>query len=168
MPSHHNKQTTEAEAPTDAWVLGPYEKQKQVINDAKKKVKETEGESNKMLNDLLEQTLYYDESVMERRLKEILSLVINPRTGKFWDISTLQHAGKLSDAEAGYIRAQHQGREPPFYYIYQIQRKRDDQHKEWLIANIMFEGIDKDGQRVNRGWRRISQYSTITMEICVI
>ena len=80
MPSHHNKQTTEAEAPTDAWVLtesnlrewflGPYEKQKQVINDAKKKVKETEGESNKMLNDLLEQTLYHDESVMERRLRD--------------------------------------------------------------------------------------------------
>jgi hypothetical protein len=163
MPSTSNKQTVEEQKADEwaltvdnlhRWLLGLYEKQKQVINDAKKKVKETETEVDpKVLDELLEQNLSYNEESQERRNKQVLKLAINPRTNKLWDVPTLQGAGKLGDAEVDYLRSFYNGKEPPFYYITQIERRMDDQHKEWLIVQGMVELLDKDGTRVNESLR---------------
>src|SRR5215212_4704004 len=88
---------------------------------------------------LIAQSLFYEESILEHRFKEILNLVINPKSGKFWDVDTLRQAGKLSDTDIDYIKVEHNGHVPPYYHIGSIYRLMDDQKKEWLIADNYFK-----------------------------
>src|SRR5215216_3119066 len=98
------------------WLLDPYKKQRQVLDDAKKKVRDNETSiDRKALDELLESNLAYNEGSIERRYKEIIRLATNPRTGKLWDVPTLQNSGRLGDAEADYIRTFYGGKEPPFW-----------------------------------------------------
>jgi hypothetical protein len=122
-----------------SWLLGPFDRQRAVLKEAAKRM-EDEGISNKLIS----RCLRYETTGLENHYKETLKLVINPKTQKFWDIPTLQNAGKLSDTEIEGIRAEHNGREPPFYYVSNIRRVLDDRqnpHKEYLTFNILFEGL---------------------------
>ena len=122
------------------WLLDPYKKQRQVLEDAKKKVRDNETSiDSKVLDELLENNLAYNEGSTERRYKEIIKLATNPRTGRLWDLPTLQNSGRLGDAEADYIRTYYGGKEPPFWYVTQIERRVDESHKEWLVVHGMIE-----------------------------
>jgi hypothetical protein len=99
MPSHHsNKQTAASAAdsipgktetwddklePTEStlrsWLFGPYEKQCRPIFEAKQRMKE-QGVSDQTIAS----ALYFEDSVMERRYKQVLRLVTNPKSRKFW------------------------------------------------------------------------------------
>ncbi len=161
MPSHHSKQVV-TQPPADPgsipdkteswddrfelnesnlrnWLLGPFERQRQILNEAKQRMR-NEGVSD----DLIARSIRYESLPEEDRKKETLKLVINPKSGKLWDIPTLQNAGKLSDAEIEGIKTEHDGREPPYYYVTNIRRVFDDRQnppKEYLVYYLLFEGI---------------------------
>jgi len=120
------------------WLLGEFNKQRGALEEVKKRMRE-EGISDQ----LIAHSIRYETSSEEHVRKETLKLVINPKTGKFWDITTLQNAGKLSNAEIQGIRAEH-GRDPPYYYVTGIRRVLDDLQnppREYLTYSIIFEGI---------------------------
>jgi hypothetical protein len=121
------------------WLLGGWEKQRQILKEIGKRV-EDEGVSK----ELIQRCLYYETLSEEKAKRETLKLVTNPKTGKLWDIPTLQNAGKLSDSEIEGIIAEHGGREPPYYHVTSIRRVLDDRTnppKEYLVYTILFEGL---------------------------
>jgi hypothetical protein len=95
-------------------------------------------------SELAARCLYYESNPEENVKRETLKLVTNSKSNKLWDIPTLENAGKVSLAEIEGIRAEHGGREPPYYYVTNIRRVFDDRTtpvKEYLVYNIHFEGI---------------------------
>jgi hypothetical protein len=121
------------------WLLNNSIRQHETLEETRKRMKE-DGVSDK----LAARCVYSEPTTWERHVKETLKLVTNSKTGKFHDISTLQSAGKLSDAEVESILAEHGGQSPPYYYISYIRRVVDNRvtpHKEWITANFLFEGL---------------------------
>jgi hypothetical protein len=134
MPSHNKQSTTASADPGSipekietwderfeltesnlrSWLFGSYERQRQPIYEAKRRMRE-QGISDS----LIERSLYYEDQAMERRYKQVLKLVTNPKTGKFWTCETLQLAGQLSDAEIESIRAEHKGKLPHIILLIQ-------------------------------------------------
>ena len=121
------------------WLLGPFEKQKQHLNEVKKRMLE-EGVSP----ELVSRCLHYESLPEESSKRETLKLTTNPKTNRLYTVSELQMAGQLSDAEIEGIRAEHGGREPPYYHVTSIRRVFDDRtspHREHLVYTILFEGL---------------------------
>src|SRR5215207_2990784 len=140
---------TTVEQPTDEWelsvdflrkhLLEPFSKARRPIDEAKE-VMRNDGVSDQLIN----QSLAWEKGTMERHYAETIKLTVNPRTGKLWDLSTLEAAGMISDAERENIIREHNGREPPYYYVSQLHRIFDDRStppKSYLTANCLFEGI---------------------------
>src|SRR5215216_3948445 len=119
MPSHHNKQVVEApEGPFELtperlkeWYLHKYEKVRQHLKQARDSMIER-GVSERLAKDCT----YYESDPLEARFIDILGVVVNKKTGKFWDIPTLIQLGRLTDADADRIREDNEGREPPYMY----------------------------------------------------
>jgi hypothetical protein len=123
-----------------SWLLGPYDKQRQMISEARKRMQD-DGVSDKLIARCLGS---YDTSTLENHFRETLKLVTNPKTQKLWDTFTLSQAGKISNAEIESVRAEHQGQEPPYYYITGIRRIHDNRGnppKDYLTADFIFEGL---------------------------
>jgi hypothetical protein len=130
------------EANLKEWLLGPFEKQKSTVEDARRKMIK-DGVSERLANDCT----YWHIHPEEKRARDVLKLVTNEKTGKLWDIPTLQQAGRLSDAQIDQITRGHKqygnGRVPPYWYVSQIHRVVDgqDKTKSYLMAHCMFEGL---------------------------
>src|SRR5918994_1718818 len=84
------------------WFLGPIEKEKSIVEDACRQMIQ-EGVSEKLAKDYT----YWHVHPEEKRARNVLKLVINEKTGKLWDILTLQQAGKLSDVQIDQIITEH-------------------------------------------------------------
>jgi hypothetical protein len=122
-----------------SWLLGPFERQRAILNEVKQRMRD-EGISE----ELIARSIHYESLPVENRKKETIKLVTNSKTGKLWDIPTLQNAGKLSDVEVEGIRTEHNGLLPPYYYMTNIRRVLDDRQnlpKEYLVYSLLFEGI---------------------------
>jgi hypothetical protein len=107
MPSHHNKQPAAAavdsipekmetledrftltESNIRSWFLSPFEKQKAIVEDARKKMIE-DGVSN----ELAANCTYWDIKPDEKRAQDVLRLAINEKSGKLTrSINFLQQA----------------------------------------------------------------------------
>jgi hypothetical protein len=135
------------------WLLGPFEKEKSIVEDARRQMVQ-EGVSEKLAKDCT----YWHTHPEERRAHNVLKLVTNERTGKLWDIPTLQQGGRISDVQVELIRREHKkygnGRTPPYWYVSQINRVVDEQDKSksYLTASCMFEGLAV-GQLKDEPWR---------------
>ena len=167
MPSHKQQPTAAAdlipekvedpwaisESRLKQWILCPFEKQKAIVEDTRKKMIE-DGISN----ELAANCTYWDVKPDEKRARDALRLAINEKSGKFNTVDQLLAAGQISDVQADYIREEHKthgnGRVPPYFYIYQIHRVVDeaDKSKSYLYAACMFEGLSV-GQ-LKGDWRK--------------
>ncbi len=162
MPSHHSSKQVVTQPPTDPgsipdkteswddkfeltesnlrnWLLGPFERQRQILEEAKQRMR-YEGVSE----DLIARSIRYTTLPEEDRKRETLSLTINSKTGKLWDIPTLQNAGKLSNAEIQGIQTEHNNLSPPYYFVTSARRVVDDRQnpaKDYLVYSLQFEGI---------------------------
>jgi hypothetical protein len=103
------------EADLRKWLLGPFEKQKSTVEDVRRKMIK-DGVSERLANDCT----YWHIHPEEKRARDVLKLVTNEKTGKLWDIPTLQQAGRLSDAQIDQITREHEqygnGRAPPYLF----------------------------------------------------
>src|SRR5215216_7545303 len=102
------------------WLLKPFERARQPIIEAKRIMQE-DGVSDQ----LIAQNLSWEKGITERHYAETIKLTTNPRTGKLWDLSTLEAAGMISEGERLNILRAHGEKEPPYYYCSAIVRRYD-------------------------------------------